>query len=95
MCLQITVVSETERDTHLLSEDDVALHQLPGEPHAVLDVDVVVLGAVDQHEPPVRDVVRDLEETGEDVAPGVVILGRETQVSLSVGRIWGDFRIKS
>lgn len=43
---------------YLLSEHYVILHQLPGELHAVLDVDVVVLSAVYQHEPPaVRDVV--------------------------------------
>ena len=70
-----------------MSEDDIALHQLPGQPHAVLDVDVVVLSAVNQHEPAVRDVVRHLEETGEDVAPGVVLLCGQSHVSLSVGRV--------
>ena len=42
---------------YLLSEHYVILHQLPGELQAVLDVDVVVLSAVNQHEPAVRDVV--------------------------------------
>ena len=74
-------------ETDLLSEHDIILHQLPGQPHAVLDVHVVVLGAVHQHEPAVRDVVRHLEETGEDVAPGVVLLGRQSEVPLSVGRV--------
>ena len=46
---------------YLLSEDDIILHQLPGQLHAVLDMNVVILGAVYQHEPPVRDVVSDLQ----------------------------------
>ena len=45
---------------YLLSEHYVILHQLPGELQAVLDVDVVVLSAVNQHEPAVRDVIRHL-----------------------------------
>ena len=38
-------------ECHLLSEDDVIVHQYPGQAHGVLDVDIVILGAVDQHQP--------------------------------------------
>ena len=38
-------------ECHLLSEDDVIVHQDLGQCHGVLDVDIVVLGAVDQHHP--------------------------------------------
>ena len=73
---------------YLLSEHYVILHQLPGELHAVLDVDVVVLSAVYQHEPPaVRDVVSDLDEAGEDVAAPVVLLGGQSHEPLGVGGV--------
>ena len=43
--------------SHLLSEDDVALHQLFGQTHGVLQVDVVILGAVYHHQAAVPHIV--------------------------------------
>ena len=42
---------------HLLSEDDVALDQLFGQTHGVLQVDVVILGAVYHHQAAVPHVM--------------------------------------
>ena len=49
---------------HLLSEDDVMLHQLLGEAHRMLDVDIVILGAVYHHQSPVPHTVTSSSHAG-------------------------------
>ena len=49
---------------HLLSEDDVMLHQLLGEAHRVLDVDIVILGAVYHHQSSVPHTVTSSSHAG-------------------------------
>ena len=51
----IRILSEINH--HLLSEDDVMLYQLLGQAHRVLDVDIVILGAVYHHQGPVPHTV--------------------------------------
>ena len=64
----IKILSEINH--HLLSEDDVMLHQLLGQAHGVLDVDIVILGAMNHHQGPVLYAVTSSSHAGpgEDMA---------------------------
>ena len=52
---------------HLLSEDYVILHELFGQTHGVLNVDVVILGAVNHHQGPVPHIVTGSNQTGPEL----------------------------
>ena len=76
-----------QRLSYLLSEDDIILHEDLGQCHGVLNVDIVVLGAVDQHQLARVNEVSGAGDAGAAVGLPAGVRGGQAHVALGVGGV--------